>query len=716
MNESDIEFTVGLDLSDAERKINKFQSEMRMADAAFERITGQSAAPRTANPRGLGIENFSPVDASLTNAARKFEAAVSLASEKLRMQAERAAARREYNAAYKVNDTAGMQTASEKFTTANQNLKNISDIEKANREQEKRQKELNDVELKDEEITNEAKAQNREMNEHHIKLGKTLTLLGLIKAAVEAIKKAWAGAFDRQAELMKGTGFLTMDPIGTFHANTDRTYAMIMAGLKHMGAAAPFQMGALNEFLTRIQTAKENAMMGKGVDENLTIAFQQLNDILGTRLNAEQLLTGDPTRSNVEIAREILDTLEKQLPKLASMDEMTRSRLMGYIRTAVGPELANALAANYNLNLRTGDTRTMLEKTVSHGGSEITNYNIADATAKITNAVAELSEALDKLKDQFLTLITGPLTQFTNTLTNSITVISSLFENPENFLPAPIATGVRAAINAAKDAGKWLNEKAPKVVKGAASVATIGATFTPAAPIVLAKSGKDYYKSLVSPDAADVASALAEHKNIDEVINSLWANHASVSDLLNAQAMASSEYKSDWSGGKYVENIRKEAQLYALWSAYNKGNVSGFKGSPLEKLAERVFKGKVAGKGLSFDKFSAAAKGNLLFMHDFDKLYAEGGVFDVGANDYWMPYTYGLQDLSPEDLSGYTHYLAKKNLIPKETGGRASAKEDFTVGGQAFIRIQLTDINGAELKTKDITLPLSNLKSNISNR
>lgn len=706
MNESDIEFTVGLDLSDAERKINKFQSEMRMADAAFERITGQSAAPRTTNSRGLGIENFSSVDASLTNAARKFETAVSLASEKLRMQAERAAARREYNAAYKVNDTAGMQTASEKFTTANQNLKNISDIEKANREQEKRQKELNDVELKDEEITNEAKAQNREMNEHHIKLGKTLTLLGLIKAAIDAIKKTWTGAFERQGELMKGTGFLTMDPKGTFHANTDRTYAMIMAGLKHMGAAAPFQMGALNEFLTRIQTAKENAMMGKGVDENLTIAFQQLNDILGTRLNAEQLLTGDPTRSNVEIAREILDTLEKQLPKLASMDEMTRSRLMGYIRTAVGPELANALAANLNLNLRTGDTRTMMEKVESHGGSEITNVNIADATAKITEAGAELREAFDLLKDTITSLASTTLVDFANAITNHTKMIRTILEQPELFLPEPVA----AIIRKMSEAGDFLERKgiptSPHQVlyggskaEGAKGLAKYG---------VAGLIDRGLYS-----DVEDVDAFLAQNgKGLDERINQLWANPKSVSDLLNAQMMSAASYRTV-AGGEALEKQRREAQLYTLWSKYNTGTLDELKGTQLEEIASGLKLGTIS-KGLSFEKFKDAFVFTNL-NNILSSYYKEGQIFDITASEYGNPYAFTTKGLSSEDIAAYERYWAESVLQKETTGGRASTKT-VEVGGKVFAKIQLTDINGKELKTQDIIIPISNLKSNISNR
>ena len=696
MNNSDIEFTMGLDTSPAEQKLSQFQNKMSMADAAFERAVSRNNSSynvirNSPNYQGLGFEKFNSYDNPLMNAAKKFESVITVTSEKLRLQAERTSARREYTAAYKTNDMAGMQTASQKLEQAQFGLDQISAKEKEER-------------TKQREITDETKTQNREHTESYIKLSKIHKVLLSILAAWQAIKKAAGFAFDRQGELMKEAGFLTYDPAGAFHANTDKSYAMIMHGLLNMGKAAPFSAGALNEVLTKIQTAKERAMAGQGVDDNLAIAVQQLNDTLGTNFNAVQLLTGDPNRTNVDIVREILDTIEKNLPKIADMDEQTRSRTMHYLRSLIGPELANALMANYNLNLRTGATSTTMEKIESHGGSAVTNYNVAVATREITESFSELKESSKKLGDKFLEIVSEPLSNFAKTLTSYSNLIEVLLEHNKKLLPQP----VQNVVDAYEDIVDWFETKGmpvPWSLKG-----LLYGSKNPNAKGFAKKGLAGTIDDVITPGRGDVDIALSQMGGVnalDTKIKELKKNPKGVADLLNAQIMADPAYRNQF-GENYVEGFRKEAQLYKIWKSMPNIRKGNFAGIPTELMPIAQMALIYAGSDedlKNFSKFQEQIGKHAQVSSQFERLYGPGGKYDINPTDYQLPSQWSTQDLEEQYLNEFLSYAAMKYLQPNSTGGSVKSGWRETKDGKWEFVVRLLNADGKEFKVLSATKP-----------
>ena len=703
MNESDIEFTVGLDLSDAEKKLNQFQGEMKMADAVFNRVTSQPLANRSFEAirnsqgyKGFPFEKFNSYDNPILNSAKKFESVVSLASEKLRMQAERMAARREYNAAYKANDIAGMQTATEKFATANQNLKNIADIEKANKAEERKQKQTESQVQTEEEITDESKAQNREFAEQIIKLGKILAIVALIKKAIGEIKKAWEKAFDIHQETLQNIGFLSKDPEGAFRANSDKTREIMYAGIANWGKAAPFSRSAYDEFAAKIQNARENAMKGYGVDEHLTIATQYLYDRYGTKLNAVQLLTGDPTRTNTEITNEILNAVEKALPNIARLPEGERNRTLGYIKDLIGPEMMDRLMANINLNLRSGSTETSVEKILSRGGSIITAVNYAKAGKEFTDSASAMTESFKSLHYVLLGRFSPALQKLADMLSRFANWLADKFH-----------------------IGDMDKQKLWDITSGKESSATldmldIGVSANNRGTVnkrlydIFNKTTK-YGAYYDYADIKDDAKYIDMVKNYKNVAAQTFANpKATAAETFQALVYQHPKYASG-NMGATLENWKIHTVLEALFNMQNEfgeslsadrfaemygGGIDEFyQFGGLGALFATELQGKKFGKLEDFIKF---AEKNKKISSALTTLFSEGGAWDVTPYDV-SKNAYGfLTGGIPAPLLSAFKSAMWTSLNLGNTGGM------FEVGGD--VTVHVTDVYGREVQTETVPL------------
>ena len=685
MNESDIEFTVGLDLSDAERKINKFQSEMRMADAAFERITGQSAAPRTTNSRGLGIENFSSVDASLTNAARKFETAVSLASEKLRMQAERAAARREYNAAYKVNDTAGMQTASEKFATANQNLKNISDIEKANRQEEKKQKEIELQDIKQEEITEETKAQNREYNESYIKLSKLHKLLLTILAVWQAIKSAVQANVDMSARLNEEKGFFSVDSRTVFEANRDKTYAAIHRGAENLGKASPFSASSFDAFVTQMQEIRLKAMRGEGIaDDQYVIAMQRLFDNLGIGENASDLLSNGNVNL-VDLGVKMLSLLEnKGLPALNKMSGVDRDLLSGDMLKIFGKEVVNGVMAHLNKRVITGKQETAIEEMLRQGGNAVSFNDLTTATDSVTQSLTTFKKAVDELKQVFLVNLAPALNTFFDVITKFYNWISDRF-NLGHFSEDRKGLTNLGAVEQGKNS-LW------SLLWGGRRVADLNTV-----------SSKDQEATVAAQKAFDFTNYVRRvHANPEQ---------ASSEEKFNALLFNTSSAKTARFGTS-VENLAGSYILQRLAEWGKKGQLSGnkwdamysgFKGSKVGELGAALSKRKKALMNLkTYEDFVDYVYGDDELLGMYASMFSEGSAYDINEQGVSNPAGYLKSVMAPEEwynfLNKFSEGAGKEefgDMIKKISVGYSDANRDNVVQyGEVHLKITYNDFNG----------------------
>ena len=280
--------------------------------------------------------------------------------------------------AKKKYDESGDIDAIKKYTNADQQLKALKDQEK--------------------EKKNNAKEEKGSL----IRFGKMLAILHLIKKVLSSIKDIWKRLSDTELKVtqrdVKEKGFFGVDAYSAMHANVDRSHAVISRGLGYMGAAAPFSMDAFDSVLQQLQDLNLKAISGQGIaDDQLVISLQRLSDILGMGFNIKDILT-DPNLNLTEFLTGLMNSVEKFLPKLNSLDDIKKSLVTNDIIKALGPELANALVYNYNYNQRTGGTSTVMEQVTSKGTNA---YGLIDYTKEaknFTDALASSRAALDEFK------------------------------------------------------------------------------------------------------------------------------------------------------------------------------------------------------------------------------------------------------------------------------------------------------------------------------
>ena len=165
-----------------------------------------------------------------------------------------------------------------------------------------------------------------------------------------------------------------------------------------MGASAPFSMDAFDSVLQQLQDLKLKAISGQGIaDDQLVISLQRLSDSLGMGFNIKDILT-DPNLNLTDFLTNLMNSVEKFLPKLNSLDDIKKSLVTNDIIKALGPELANALVYNYNYNQRTGGTSTVMEQVTSKGTNAYGLIDYTEEAKKFTDALASSRAALDEFK------------------------------------------------------------------------------------------------------------------------------------------------------------------------------------------------------------------------------------------------------------------------------------------------------------------------------
>ena len=280
--------------------------------------------------------------------------------------------------AKKKYDESGDIDALKEYTSADQQLKALKDQEK--------------------EKKNNAKEEKGSL----VRFGKMLGKLYLIKKVLSSIKDIWKRLSDTELKVtsrdVKEKGFFSVDSYSAMHANVDRSHAVISRGLGYMGEAAPFSMDAFDSVLQQLQDLKLKAISGQGIaDDQLVISLQRLSDSLGMGFNIKDILT-NPNLNLTDFLTNLMNSVEKFLPKLNSLDDIKKSLITNDIIKALGPELANALVYNYNYNQRTGGTSTVMEQVTSKGTNAYGLIDYTEEAKKFSDALASSRSALDEFK------------------------------------------------------------------------------------------------------------------------------------------------------------------------------------------------------------------------------------------------------------------------------------------------------------------------------
>lgn len=300
----------------------------------------------------------------------------------------------------------GMSESVQEYTKAEQTLKLLNTKEK------KAPKEPQKV------VIQEQKAQNRELTDSIFKLSKILALWHLIKKAINGIAQGIKFVNNESQAItsrdVKEKGIFSIDAYSAMRANTDKTGAMIGRGLAFMGASAPFSMTSFNDTVKSLQELRNKAMSGQGIqDEQQIISLQRISDSLGLGYNVASLMS-NPNIDLIDFVKDLMRSVEKFLPKLDTLDDIKKSLLTSDFIKALGPELIDAISYNYNLNQRTGETASVIEKVLAAGAGAHTPIDFTVEANNLKTTMTMLNGKFDLLKQALENLFAGPLADFIN--------------------------------------------------------------------------------------------------------------------------------------------------------------------------------------------------------------------------------------------------------------------------------------------------------------
>ena len=509
--------------------------------------------------------------------------------------------------------------AIKRYTNADQALKALNQKEKKNKEAKK-------------DIAKEEKNIAKEEKGSLIRFGKMLGKLYLIKKVLNSIKNIWKRLSDTELKVtsrdVKEKGFFGVDAYSAMHANVDRSHAVISRGLGYMGTAAPFSMDAFDSVLQQLQDLNLKAISGQGIaDEQLVISLQRLSDSLGMGFNIKDILT-DPNLNLTDFLTNLMNSVEKFLPKLNSLDDIKKSLVTNDIIKALGLELANALVYNYNYNQRTGGTSTVMEQVISKGTNAYGLIDYTEEAKKFTDALASSRAAIDDFKTA-LGGVFGPTgkkildkgTQLASEAT--MTINSQASKN----------TGLNYLLqysNLNKSWKPFTNTKKDS------------------------KEQEEWYKKQENKEIA--AKALEGAKDLNDIGDIL--DYAFYNPTALAAGTSSSSFEGaigNWKVSNIMEKIRGK-------------KFSELKGLSLYEMAivEKLYKGKKAdwtfdvnesNYNKQFDKIAKA----------MDFMFEEGGVWDIKPDV--NPNEYAKRILGDEEYQQFIAWLlSEENNILQEAG------------------------------------------------
>lgn len=305
----------------------------------------------------------------------------------------------------------GRKDAAQYYTQIDERIKALKQAEKTAREHGVA-KEPQKV------VTQEQKSQNRELTDSIFKLSKILALWHLIRKAINNIAKGIKFVNNESQAItsrdIQEKGIFSIDAYSAMRANTDKTDAMIGRGLAFMGASAPFSMTSFNDTVKSLQELRNKAMSGQGIqDEQQIISLQRISDSLGLGYNVASLMS-NPNIDLIDFVKDLMRSVEKFLPKLDTLDDIKKSLLTSDFIKALGPELIDAISYNYNLNQRTGETASVIEKVLAAGMSAHTPIDFTVEANNLKTTMTTLNGKFDLLKQALENLFAGPLADFIN--------------------------------------------------------------------------------------------------------------------------------------------------------------------------------------------------------------------------------------------------------------------------------------------------------------
>lgn len=525
--------------------------------------------------------------------------------------------------------------------------------------------------LKDQE--KEKKNNAKEEKGSLIRFGKMLVTLHLIKKVLNSIKDIWKRLSDTELKVtqrdVKEKGFFGVDAYSAMHANVDRSHAVISRGLGYMGAAAPFSMDAFDSVLKQLQDLNLKAISGQGIaDEQLVISLQRLSDSLGMGFNIKDILT-DPNLNLTDFLTNLMNSVEKFLPKLNSLDDIKKSLVTNDIIKALGPELANALVYNYNYNQRTGGTSTVMEQVTSKGTNAYGLIDYTEEAKKFSDALASSRAALDEFK----------------------TSLSNFF--------APAGKKIANQANEKLSEGTMLIN----ALKTKSSGVSYTLTYSGAADLLSKdrEEQSEWYKHQYNQErAAKKLEDAKDFSSLDDVLNYAYYNPTALAAGTSSAGLERTIGL--WKGSLLAQRI--QGKTYNELEAAKKSGTMKFSNEEWSAI-EDIYKWHLKGSW----KFDGSGK-DIFETKSWTKLFGEGGPWDIMYGQ--SPTQYAKNMLGQEAYEALlTMLLSEENNFLKEAGIMKEGglgyytKDEYDaqgnkISGTIVLRLEMTDGSYRDIPTQ----------------
>ena len=301
-------------------------------------------------------------------------------------------------------------------------------------------------------LTEEDKKDNVELNDKLMKWGKIAGIIYSVKKVLEGLSKLWKfnaeNISSRNANLNQDLGFFSVDPVGAMRANMDTTRAMMYAGVRNMGDNSPVSKEGLDYMSQKFTDLWTAAMSGREVDARTTIDVQRLKDFFGIDLSVAGLLTGEREgKTATDIQIDVMRKVEAQLAKLNDADQTTKGQVIDSLRNILGDEMVNAIVANYNKNMRSDTSVSLVDRLTSAGGSALNGMDLTDKTTKAVTALASFKESLEDLKNTIVVEFSPAFVEVTKALTSLVDWVNRKITDKKQDTLTPGAAGNSLVLN-----------------------------------------------------------------------------------------------------------------------------------------------------------------------------------------------------------------------------------------------------------------------------
>ena len=214
-------------------------------------------------------------------------------------------------------------------------------------------------------VTKEIKKQHRGLLDNLANWLKIYAVIRLVHRAINTAINLWKDFGNVSSETFNITrdqsGNFFADPVGTMRSGIDFTRARIRAGLRAWASAGSplLNVDAIDTASASLVSVANRAMSGNEVDKNKAIAAQAMFDTLGTILNSEMILTGNTQGySYTDLVVDLMDKFETFMSdpkKWESLGPVKQNQFMQYISDLLGVDIPNAVVQNVKLNQQMKD-------------------------------------------------------------------------------------------------------------------------------------------------------------------------------------------------------------------------------------------------------------------------------------------------------------------------------------------------------------------------